>query len=82
MDRKIIFHFSRCGHHFHQSCLKEWLTLNRKCPLCKQDFRGKEYEEDSQDELEDDEEDEEQAVGNGRGETSRNGNEFQLNQLR
>lgn len=39
-----------CGHHFHKGCLAEWLTLNKKCPLCKQDFRGKEYEEDSQDE--------------------------------
>lgn len=44
---------SRCGHHFHKSCLTEWLTLNKKCPLCKQDFRGKEYEEDSQDEEDD-----------------------------
>jgi hypothetical protein len=48
-------HIFRCGHHFHKSCLTEWLTLNKKCPLCKQDFRGKEYEEDSQDE--EDEED-------------------------
>ena len=39
-----------CNHHFHQSCLVEWLTLNRKCPLCKQDFRGKEYDQDSMDE--------------------------------
>lgn len=43
-----------CGHHFHKSCLTEWLALNKKCPLCKQDFRGKEYEEDSQDEADDD----------------------------
>lgn len=43
----------RCGHHFHKSCLTEWLTLNKKCPLCKQDFRGKEYEEDGQDEEDD-----------------------------
>ncbi|EPB81927.1 hypothetical protein HMPREF1544_11348 [Mucor circinelloides 1006PhL] len=37
-----------CGHHFHKSCLTEWLALNRKCPLCKQDFRGNEYQEDEQ----------------------------------
>ncbi|OAD04936.1 hypothetical protein MUCCIDRAFT_36429, partial [Mucor lusitanicus CBS 277.49] len=43
-----------CGHHFHKSCLTEWLALNKKCPLCKQDFRGKEYQEDSQDEDEPD----------------------------
>lgn len=47
-----IFISYRCGHHFHKSCLTEWLTLNKKCPLCKQDFRGKEYEEDSEDEEE------------------------------
>jgi hypothetical protein len=27
----------------------EWLVLNRKCPLCKQDFRGTRYESDSED---------------------------------
>ncbi|KAF7724608.1 hypothetical protein EC973_000852 [Apophysomyces ossiformis] len=32
-----------CRHHFHKSCVQEWLALNTKCPLCKQDFRGKEY---------------------------------------
>jgi hypothetical protein len=67
---------NRCGHHFHQSCLKEWLTLNRRCPLCKQDFRGKEYEEDSGDDDEDDDED--VVIG---GESFRNGNEFRMNQM-
>lgn len=61
-----------CGHHFHRSCLKEWLSLNRKCPLCKQDFRGKEYDEDSEDEDADDD-----IVG----ESSRQGEVIQLNQL-
>ncbi|CAO3633904.1 unnamed protein product [Mucor hiemalis] len=61
-----------CGHHFHRSCLKEWLTLNRKCPLCKQDFRGKEYDEDSEDEDRDDD-----IVG----ESSRHGEAIQLHQL-
>lgn len=30
-----------CKHHFHRACIKEWLMLNRRCPLCKQDFGGK-----------------------------------------
>ncbi|OZJ06070.1 hypothetical protein BZG36_01067 [Bifiguratus adelaidae] len=25
-----------CRHHFHQSCVDEWMSLNRACPLCKQ----------------------------------------------
>ncbi|CAO3598559.1 unnamed protein product [Absidia cylindrospora] len=31
-----------CSHHFHKDCVHEWLALNSLCPLCKQDFRGKE----------------------------------------
>ncbi|KAL9558957.1 hypothetical protein MBANPS3_000658 [Mucor bainieri] len=53
-----------CGHHFHKSCLTEWLALNKKCPLCKQDFRGKEYEEDSQDEDDVDDDDYDSLVEN------------------
>ncbi|ORX43082.1 hypothetical protein DM01DRAFT_1411679 [Hesseltinella vesiculosa] len=34
-----------CGHHFHKDCVHEWLALNPLCPLCKQDFRGKEHVE-------------------------------------
>ncbi|ORZ17692.1 hypothetical protein BCR42DRAFT_350017 [Absidia repens] len=30
-----------CGHHFHKDCVHEWLGLNSLCPLCKQNFRGK-----------------------------------------
>ncbi|KAI9020889.1 hypothetical protein CLU79DRAFT_754249, partial [Phycomyces nitens] len=30
-----------CGHHFHKDCVQQWLKLNRKCPMCKQDFQGK-----------------------------------------
>jgi hypothetical protein len=33
----------RCGHHFGKDCLHEWLGLNSLCPLCKQDFRGKDF---------------------------------------
>ncbi|KAI8337723.1 hypothetical protein BC941DRAFT_452545 [Chlamydoabsidia padenii] len=32
-----------CDHHFHKDCVHEWLGLNSLCPLCKQDFRGKEH---------------------------------------
>ncbi|ORZ12286.1 hypothetical protein BCR42DRAFT_440066 [Absidia repens] len=35
-----------CEHHFHKDCVHEWLGLNNLCPLCKQNFRGKEYNED------------------------------------
>ncbi|KAI9478461.1 MAG: hypothetical protein EXX96DRAFT_570966 [Benjaminiella poitrasii] len=30
-----------CGHHFHKACVHEWLALNFRCPMCKQDSRGK-----------------------------------------
>lgn len=25
-----------CGHHFHTTCVKEWLKRSRKCPLCRE----------------------------------------------
>ncbi|KAI8329149.1 hypothetical protein BC941DRAFT_443603 [Chlamydoabsidia padenii] len=28
-----------CYHHFHKTCVSEWLVLNSRCPLCKQDCR-------------------------------------------
>lgn len=27
-----------CGHNFHQGCVDSWLKINKRCPLCKQDF--------------------------------------------
>lgn len=30
-----------CKHHFHKACVHEWLALNFRCPMCKQDSRGK-----------------------------------------
>jgi hypothetical protein len=27
-----------CGHLFHTQCLKNWLQVNRNCPLCRQDL--------------------------------------------
>ncbi|KAI8337856.1 hypothetical protein BD560DRAFT_413009 [Blakeslea trispora] len=32
-----------CNHQYHKDCVHEWLGLNSKCPLCKRDFRGKDY---------------------------------------
>ncbi|KAJ2465012.1 hypothetical protein EV174_006724, partial [Coemansia sp. RSA 2320] len=26
-----------CSHHMHQSCVDEWLHINRSCPLCKRE---------------------------------------------
>ncbi|CEP15753.1 hypothetical protein [Parasitella parasitica] len=45
----------RCHHHYHKDCVHEWLALNSKCPLCKRDFRGKDYVDNSE-ESDDDEE--------------------------
>lgn len=28
-----------CYHHFHKTCVSEWLVLNSRCPLCKRDCR-------------------------------------------
>lgn len=36
----------RCDHIYHESCVVEWLALNSKCPLCKRDFRGKDFADD------------------------------------
>ena len=33
--------FFRCNHHFHRTCVHEWLVLNSRCPMCKRDCRGK-----------------------------------------
>jgi glycerol-3-phosphate acyltransferase PlsY len=30
-----------CKHHFHVSCIDEWLRINAKCPLCVQDIAKK-----------------------------------------
>jgi len=26
-----------CSHHFHKECVDEWLKLNKKCPMCRED---------------------------------------------
>lgn len=27
-----------CGHHFHSSCVDQWLFKNKSCPFCKRDI--------------------------------------------
>ncbi|KAL9551084.1 hypothetical protein MBANPS3_004438 [Mucor bainieri] len=51
---------NRCQHHYHKDCVHEWLALNSKCPLCKRDFRGKDYKGDSDESGTDDDDEEEQ----------------------
>ncbi|KAG2219847.1 hypothetical protein INT45_000734 [Circinella minor] len=36
-----------CNHHFHRTCVHEWLVLNSRCPMCKRDCRGKPYPEEN-----------------------------------
>jgi RING-H2 zinc finger domain len=33
---------SKCGHHFHLSCIFEWLNVRQTCPVCS---RKMEFEE-------------------------------------
>ncbi|KAI7896267.1 uncharacterized protein EV154DRAFT_492833 [Mucor mucedo] len=40
-----------CEHHYHHSCVTEWLGLNSKCPLCKRDFRKDHVDQDSDEEV-------------------------------
>ena len=28
----------KCQHYFHRPCLKDWLQVNRDCPLCREDL--------------------------------------------
>lgn len=48
MQSNIMY---RCDHHYHHSCVTEWLGLNSKCPLCKRDFRKDHVDEDSDEEV-------------------------------
>ncbi|CAG8585613.1 39010_t:CDS:2 [Gigaspora margarita] len=29
-----------CSHHFHKDCVDEWLSLNRRCPMCRSSSTG------------------------------------------
>jgi hypothetical protein len=33
-----MLRFLPCGHHFHASCIDQWLTTNKSCPYCKRDI--------------------------------------------
>lgn len=28
-----------CGHCFHSECIREWFTMNTRCPMCRHDIR-------------------------------------------
>ena len=28
-----------CGHFFHKKCLRKWIRLKKKCPICRQAFK-------------------------------------------
>ena len=36
-DNNNAMKIKACGHEFHTSCLKQWLSQNRTCPLCRAD---------------------------------------------
>jgi len=37
-DSVPIVRTRRCEHAYHKQCLKDWLQVNRNCPLCRQDL--------------------------------------------
>jgi len=37
---------SRCNHHFHQACITQWFGSSVRCPVCRNDIRGEEEEEE------------------------------------
>lgn len=36
--------YLRCGHHFHDDCIMQWLVQNKSCPFCKKDIDEEEKE--------------------------------------
>jgi hypothetical protein len=36
-----------CSHHFHKECVDEWLKLNKKCPMCREDVEEMAAEQSS-----------------------------------
>ncbi len=57
--RKIDF----CNHIFHKSCIDTWFERNVRCPMCRHDIRGEEFnQEPSEDENEDNEDNEDDNV--------------------
>jgi len=37
-DTSDILRTVQCHHYFHRPCLKDWLHVNRDCPLCREDL--------------------------------------------
>ena len=35
--------YLNCGHVFHLKCIKEWISINTKCPICKSSVINKNY---------------------------------------
>lgn len=36
-----------CGHAFHSQCIREWFTMNTRCPVCRHDVRDLRPENDT-----------------------------------
>ncbi|CAE8627058.1 unnamed protein product, partial [Polarella glacialis] len=47
-DTQILVKTKPCQHYFHTSCIKDWLKVNRDCPLCRTDLSTKTGGEESQ----------------------------------
>lgn len=39
LDKKIIFKKTICGHLFCKDCIREWLEINKCCPLCRMELK-------------------------------------------
>jgi hypothetical protein len=39
-DAKDVLRVKDCGHIYHRQCLKNWMNVNRTCPLCRLDLTG------------------------------------------
>jgi hypothetical protein len=37
---------TRCNHHFHQTCITQWFGTSVRCPVCRNDIRGDDEEEE------------------------------------
>jgi len=37
---------TRCNHHFHHTCITQWFGTSVRCPVCRNDIRGDDEEEE------------------------------------